>query len=262
MKHLVKHNPIIFMLVILMAFWPLLAQEEVETEEVEEALESLLETVIVEEQEIEAEEVVEEDIETLLEAETEEEVEEAAELIEEAIMEEEVMEEEIVEEEFAVSPLAGFTVGLNIGYPIITGEYLKGAESAGPNIGIIVGTPYGFPLGPFSIGVGAEILTYSWGDYYSGMALLGTVNTALNNLLPFKLPGILSIQVGGGYFGAGLGTTIGGSFDYQVPNMPLFIKAYGRGNATTAAGGDDIADKPTGWINLGAIISYDISTLF
>ena len=59
-----------------------------------------------------------------------------------------------------------------------------------------------------------------------------------------------------------LGTTIGGSFDYQVPNLPLFIKAYGRGNATTAAGGDDIADKPTGWINLGAIISYDISTLF
>ena len=258
MKHLVKHNPIIFMLVISLAFWPLVAQEE--TEEVEESLESLLETVIEEEQEIEAEEAVEEDIETLLEAETEEEVEEAAELIEEAIMEEEVMEEEIVEEEFAAS--AGFTVGLNIGYPIITGEYLKGAESAGPNIGIIVGTPYGFPLGPFTIGVGAEILTYSWGDYYSGIALLGTINTALNDMLPFELPGILSIQVSGGYFGAGLGTTIGGSFDYQVPNLPLFIKAYGRGNATTAAGGDDIADKPTGWINLGAIISYDISTLF
>ena len=281
MKHLEKYNPIIFMLVISLAFFPLLAQEE--TEEAEESLESLLETVLEEEQEIEAEEAVEEDIETLLEAETEEEVEEeaveedietlleaeteeeveeAAELIEEAIMEEEVMEEEIVEEEFAVSPLAGFTVGLNIGYPIITGEYLKNTETTGPNIGIIVGTPYGFPLGPFSIDVGAEILTYSWGDHYSGMALLGTVNTALNNLLPFELPGILSIQVGGGYFGAGLGTTIGGSFDYQVPNMPLFIKAYGRGNATTAAGGDDIADKPTGWINLGAIISYDISTLF
>ena len=55
-------------------------------------------------------------------------------------------------------------------------------------------------------------------------------------------------------------TTIGGSLDYQVPNMPLFIKAYGRGNATTTASDD--FENATGWINIGVVVSYDISTLF
>ena len=175
-------------------------------------------------------------------------------------IDESLLEKEAGEEYVAANPLEGLTVGLNIGFPVITGAYLKGATSTGPNIGIVVGTPFGLPLGPFNLGVGAEILTYSWGDYYSGMAILGTLNTALNDMLPFELPGVVSIQIGGGYFGAGLGSTIGGSFDYQVPNMPLFIKAYGRGNATTTAS-DDFGNA-TGWINLGVMVSYDVSTLF
>ena len=175
-------------------------------------------------------------------------------------IDESLLEEEAGEEYVAANPLEGLTVGLNIGFPVITGAYLKGATSTGPNIGIIVGTPYGFPLGPFSIGVGAEILTYNWGDHYAGMALLGTVNTALNDMLPFEVPGVVSVQIGGGYFGAGLGTTIGGSFDYQVPSMPLFIKTYGRGNATTTASDD--FENATGWITLGIMVSYDVSTLF
>ena len=117
-------------------------------------------------------------------------------------------------------------------------------------------------MGPFSIGVGAEILTYSWGDYYSGIALLGTINTALNDMLPFEVPGVLSAQIGGGYFGAGLGTTVGVAYDIELPNMPVALKVYDRANMTTAAGGDDIEDKPTGWINIGAMITYDVSTLF
>ena len=184
-------------------------------------------------------------------------VEDLEDEIDEAFLEEEEAEEEYVDSSPAFE---GLTVGLNIGFPVITGAYLKGATSTGPNIGIVVGTPYGFPLGPFSIGVGAEILTYSWGDHYSGMALLGTINTALNDMLPFELPGVVSVQIGGGYFGAGLGTTIGGSFDYKVPNIPLFIKAYGRGNATTTASDD--FENATGWINLGVMVSYDVSTLF
>ena len=176
-------------------------------------------------------------------------------------IDESLLEEE-AGEEYVASPLEGFAIGLNIGFPVITGAYLKGATSTGPNIGIIVGTPYGFPLGPFSIGVGAEILTYSWGDYYSGMALLGTINTALNDMLPFEVPGVLSAQIGGGYFGKGLGTTVGVAYDIELPNIPVAIKVYNRANMTTAAGGDDIEDKPTGWVNIGIMVTYDVSTLF
>jgi hypothetical protein len=181
-------------------------------------------------------------------------VEDLEDEIDEAFLEEEAGEE------YAINPLEGLTVGLNIGFPVITGAYLKGATSTGPNIGIVIGTPYGFPLGPFSIGVGAEILTYSWGDYYSGMALLGTINTALNDMLPFEVPGVLSAQIGGGYFGAGLGTTVGVAYDIELPNMPVTIKVYNRANMTTTASGD--FEKATGWINIGAMITYDVSTLF
>ena len=181
-------------------------------------------------------------------------VEDLEDEIDEAFLEEEAGEE------YVASPLEGLTVGLNIGFPVITGAYLKGATSTGPNIGIVVGTPYGFPLGPFSIGVGAEILTYSWGDYYSGMALLGTINTALNDMLPFEVPGVVSAQIGGGYFGAGLGTTVGVAYDIELPNMPVTIKMYNRANMTTTASGD--FEKATGWINIGAMITYDVSTLF
>ena len=181
-------------------------------------------------------------------------VEDLEDEIDEAFLEEEAGEE------YVASPLEGLTVGLNIGFPVITGAYLKGATSTGPNIGIVVGTPYGFPLGPFSIGVGAEILTYSWGDYYSGMALLGTINTALNDMLPFEVPGVVSAQIGGGYFGAGLGTTVGVAYDIELPNMPVTIKVYNRANMTTTASGD--FEKATGWINIGAMVAYDVSTLF
>jgi hypothetical protein len=187
-------------------------------------------------------------------------VEDLEDEIDEAFLEEEEAEEEYVDSSPAFE---GLTVGLNIGFPVITGQYLKGATSTGPNIGIIVGTPYGLPLGPFDLGIGAEILTYSWGDYYSGMAILGTINTTLNNVLPF-LPGNVSAQIGGGYFGAGVGTTAGVAYDIELPNIPVAIKVYDRLNVTSAAGGDDPynKDQPTMWINIGAIVTYDISTLF
>ena len=175
-------------------------------------------------------------------------------------IDESLLEEEAGEEYVAASPLEGLTVGLNIGFPVITGAYLKGATSTGPNIGIVVGTPFGLPLGPFNLGVGAEILTYSWGDYYSGMAILGTINTALNDMLPFEVPGVVSAQIGGGYFGAGLGTTVGVAYDIELPNMPVAIKVYNRANMTTTASGD--FEKATGWINIGAMFTYDVSTLF
>ncbi len=181
------------------------------------------------------------------------------------------VQEEAVPEE-AISPFDGYAVGLNIGLPIVKGAYLEG--HSGTNFGLLIGTPYGLPLGPLNVGVGAEILTYSFpdaasGNGFKGFALLGTLNIGLNDLLvqPSTLPVQLSLQVGAGLYGGGLGTTIGGAVDIPLEkfnvNLPLTVKFYGRGNAMTDAGEDsNIDDKATGWINAGMMITYDVSTLF
>ncbi len=52
----------------------------------------------------------------------------------------------------AQSAMAGYTVGLNVGMPVVGGEYY--ADSGmDPVFGVVVGTPYGLPLGPFNVGV-------------------------------------------------------------------------------------------------------------
>ncbi len=165
----------------------------------------------------------------------------------------------------------GYTVGLNVGIPVVQGVYLEG--ESGTNLGLIVGTPYGLPLGPLNIGVGIEALTYNFpdaanGDGFKGYAFLGTLNFNLNDLLvyPATLPVGLSLQLGGGLYGGGVGTTIGGSIELPLEklnlNIPLTVKVYGRGNAMTDAGSDsNIEGKPTGWVNAGMMVSYDITSL-
>ena len=192
------------------------------------------------------------------------------EAIEEEVVEaEEYIDEDVFEEaEESVNPLDGFAVGLNVGLPIVKGAYLEG--QSGTNFGLLIGTPYGLPLGPLNIGVGFEILTYSFPDAdFNGMAVLGTFNVGLNDLLvfPATLPVQFSAQVGAGLYGGGLGTTIGGAIDIPLEkfnvNLPLAIKLYGRGNAMTNAGtNSNIEGEPTGWINAGMMITYDVSTLF
>ncbi len=192
------------------------------------------------------------------------------EAIEEEVIEaEETIVEEVFEEaEESVNPLDGFAVGLNVGLPIVKGAYLEG--QSGINFGLLIGTPYGLPLGPLNIGVGVEVLSYSFPDAdFNGMAVLGTFNVGLNDLLvfPATLPVQFSAQVGAGLYGGGFGATIGGAVDIPLEkfnvNLPLAVKLYGRGNVMSDAGEDSgIAGEPTGWVNAGMMITYDVSTLF
>ena len=54
----------------------------------------------------------------------------------------------------------------------------------------------------------------------------------------------------------GLGLIGGASFDYAVPDQPIVVKPYVRANITTGAAGTDDDPAPTGWIQLGAMVSY------
>jgi len=158
--------------------------------------------------------------------------------------------------EQAGNPLAGFTAGVNVAYPVVTGKFYEG--DTGPVVGIVVGTPYGFPLGPFSLGVGAGIEYAMFGNDKQEVGAFATVNTMV-----YSTPqGPISLYGGVGLLG-GLGVIGGAFFDYMVPNVPLVIKPYVRANISTSAAVDDQGNSaPTGWIQLGAMLSYDISTLF
>lgn len=230
-------NPILSVVFIFaVASTPIIAQEEEEATGQEEA--------ITEEEAVQEEAAVEEEA-----------VEEAIEEEVEMAVEEEAVEEIAVAEEAggAASQLGGFTVGLNFGIPIFAGDFLDGVS--GTNIGILVGSPYGLPLGPLSLGVGAEILIFNFPDAnYDGIAILGTANIGLNDMLPPNFPAIVALQVGGGFFGEGLGITLGASVDIPIPNLPVGIKIYGRGNATSKGGGNQ--EESTGWANLGAMVLY------
>ena len=108
--------------------------------------------------------------------------------------------------------LGGYSIGLNIGIPVVKGAYLDG--QSGTNLGLIVGTPHGLPLGPLSLG-------------------------------------------------GGVGVTVGGAIAIPLEkfniDLPLTIKNYGRGNAMNDAGTDsNIEGEPTGWINFGTQIAYNI----
>lgn len=163
----------------------------------------------------------------------------------------------------------GIKVGLNVGFPVITGLFFEDMKK-GPNLGIVVSTPYGFFLGPFDVGLGVELMTYSFKNKgsgsadYTGIAFLTTLNASLNDIIAEELPIQLEFRAGIGYFGGGLGNTLGGSIDYQLSEIPLLMSFYVRGNATATSGkgGPGGGDEPTGWISLGIVFNYDISTFF
>jgi len=153
------------------------------------------------------------------------------------------------------NPLAGYTIGLNVGYPVVTGDYYSGRS--GPIVGLAVGSPYGFALGPFnmSIGAGVEAALMDAGTEIGAFA---TVNTTV-----YTTPaGPISVYGGAGYYG-GAGFVGGAYFDYMVPNMPLVVKPYVRATVMSSAAVDaDGNPAPSGWINIGIMALYDISTLF
>ena len=142
----------------------------------------------------------------------------------------------------AQSAMAGYTVGLNVGMPVIGGEYY--ADSGmDPVFGVVVGTPYGLPLGPLNIGINAGI------ESANGLTgLFGILNANIDPLS--EMVGFPVTVFGGVGLLDGIGIIGGASLDY--PMDPVIIKPYLRGTISTAAANDN----PTGWIQLGAMVSY------
>ena len=150
----------------------------------------------------------------------------------------------------APSALSGFTVGLNVAMPVIGGEYY--AESGmDPVIGIVVGTPYGLPLGPFNVGVNIGI------ESANGLTGVFGILNANINALSEKVGFPVSVFGGVGML-EGMGIIGGASLDY--PMDPVIIKPYVRATITTAGatvgGLPDGDPAPTGWIQLGSMVSY------
>jgi hypothetical protein len=179
--------------------------------------------------------------------------EDAGDALEAMLAEEGTMETEVT----SGSAMIGYTVGFMGGYPV----YMSGGLADGvaaPVFGVIVATPFGFAVGPFEIGVGAEIGMYDFSDVqeYKGIVAIATLNAALLE----TAQGAVSAEVGGGYYGASLGMTAGATFSYTVPGIPLVLKPYARANMTLDSGGNEIGSVT--WVNAGLYLAYDISTLF
>ncbi len=144
----------------------------------------------------------------------------------------------------AQSAMAGYTVGVNVGYPVVTGEAF---ESLGvkPVLGVVVGTPYGMPLGPFNVGVNVGLES---ANGFTG--IFGILNASV-----YELPqGPVSVFGGVGLLD-GVGLIGGASLDYAIPNQPIVAKPYVRANISMAGAGLE-GDDPTGWIQLGVMASY------
>jgi hypothetical protein len=179
--------------------------------------------------------------------------EDAGDALEAMLAEEGTMESEVT----SGSALIGYTLGFMGGYPVYMSSGL-GDGVAAPVFGVVFSTPFGFAVGPFEIGLGAEIGMFDFSDIqeYKGLVAIATLNTALLE----TAQGALSAELGGGYYGASLGMTAGATFSYAVPGIPLVLKPYARANMTLDSGGNEIGS--VAWINAGLYLSYDISTLF
>lgn len=144
---------------------------------------------------------------------------------------------------FAVplSAQSGYTVGLNVGMPVVGGEYY--ADSGmDPVFGIVVGTPFGLPLGPFNLGVNVGVESANGLTGVFGVLNVSVVETAKGPISLFGGAGLLE----------GIGVIGGASFDFAVPNQPIVVKPYVRANVSTEAAGGE----PTGWVQVGAMVSY------
>ena len=174
--------------------------------------------------------------------------EDAGDALEAMLAEEGTMETEVT----SGSALIGYTTGLMGGFPVYMSSGLAAGKAA-PVFGIIAATPFGFAVGPFEFGVGIELGMYDFTDEstdYSGIVALGTLNTSLIE----TTQGTVSAEVGGGYYGASVGATAGGTFNYVIPNMPIVAKPYVRANVTLASGDNEIGS--VAWINAGIYLSY------
>ena len=140
---------------------------------------------------------------------------------------------------------SGYTIGINVGMPVIGGEYY--ADSGmDPVFGVVIGTPFGLPLGPFNVGVNIGLESANGLTGVFGILNASVMETAQGPISVFGGVGLLE----------GLGLIGGVSLDYAIPNQPIVIKPYVRATITTGAAGTEDDPAPTGWIQLGLMVSY------
>jgi hypothetical protein len=249
-----KRFSLLFILVFAVAAF---GQEAIEAPAEEMATELVADSAAVDTMAMD--EMLMDETETVVEEAVVEE-EDAGDALEAMLAEEGTMETEVT----SGSAMIGYTVGLMGGYPAWMSSGMA-AGTATPVFGVVFATPFGFAVGPFEIGVGAEIGMYDFnGDRddlsYNGLVAIATLNAALLE----TAQGPVSAEIGGGYFGASVGFTAGATYSYAVPNVPLVVKPYVRANVTLDSGQDlgGDASNSVAWINAGLYLSYDISTLF
>ena len=142
----------------------------------------------------------------------------------------------------------GYTIGINVGMPVIGGEYYADSGME-PVFGVVIGTPFGLPLGPFNVGVNIGLESANGLTGVFGILNASIYETAQGPISVFGGAGLLE----------GLGLIGGISLDYAIPNQPIVIKPYVRANITTAgaklSNGDEVM---TGWVQLGAMLSYTL----
>lgn len=174
-------------------------------------------------------------------------------------LEEMLAEEGTTETEVTTgSAIIGYTAGLMGGYPIGVGSL--GNYDVVPNFGVVVGTPFGFAVGPFEMGLGAEVSYYDFVNKSSGIGVLATVNTAVLE----TAQGAIALELGAGWYGLGPGAVAGLTFSYAVPGVPLVVKPFARANVTYDSNLAKVEgnDGLHAWVTPGIYLSYDISTLF
>ena len=247
------------LLIILVFAVAAFGQEAVEAPAEEMATEMVADSAAVDTMTMD--EMLMDDTETVVEEAVVEE-EDAGDALEAMLAEEGTMESEVT----SGSALIGYTLGLDVGYPVYKhGGLGTSYETAGPAAGLIINSPFGAAIGPFEIGFGAQVGMYSFSNEtpereISGLYALATANTSVLE----TAQGAVTAQIGAGYFGESFGVTAGAAFDYAVSGMPLVLRPYARANATLDSGastGEGESGAYT-WLNAGLMISYDISTLF
>ena len=140
----------------------------------------------------------------------------------------------------------GYTIGINVGMPVIGGEYYADSGME-PVFGVVIGTPFGLPLGPFNVGVNIGLESANGLTGVFGILNASIYETAQGPISVFGGAGLLE----------GLGLIGGISLDYAIPNQPIVIKPYVRANITTAGAKLSNGDEAmTGWIQLGLMVSY------
>ena len=146
---------------------------------------------------------------------------------------------------------SGYSAGLNVSYPLLAGEYFDGdGTRTGVSVGVVVDTPYGFDLGPYSVGVGVglELANLGADDNFTYTGFYVSLESTVYELES----GPIGVYGGLGMYG-GLAAIGALTYDYAVSGQPIVIQPYARTTLLLDADGDGT----TSYImSIGAMINY------